>query len=71
MHILANPTFGYPNVGLPGYPYMRSSVRQSCGSSMMPTATPPVFATRTAALQSTTTLSATGAGILLAFSVVQ
>lgn len=34
---------------------------------MMPTATPPVFATRTAALQPTTTLSATGAGLLFAW----
>ena len=50
---------------------IRSSARQSCGSSMMPTATHPVFATRTAALQPTTTLSATGAGMLFAFTTVQ
>ena len=38
---------------------------------MMPTATPPVFATRTAALQPTTTLSATGAEMLFAFTTGQ
>ena len=38
---------------------------------MMPTATPPVFATRTAALQPTTTLSATGAEMLSAFTTVR
>lgn len=37
----------------------------------MPTATPPVFATRTAALQPTTTLSATGAEMLSAFTTVR
>ena len=36
-----------------------------------PMATPPVFATRTAALQPTTTLSATGAEMLFAFTTVQ
>ena len=50
---------------------MRSSVRQSCGSSMMPTATHPVFATKTAVLQPTITLSATGAEMLFAFTTVQ
>ena len=38
---------------------------------MMSTATPPVFAARTAALQPTTTLSATGAEMLFAFTMVQ
>ena len=38
---------------------------------MMPTATPPVFATRTAVLQPTITLSATGAEMLSAFTTVQ
>jgi len=38
---------------------------------MMPTATPPVFATKTAAQPPTTTLSATGAEMLFAFTTVQ
>ena len=38
---------------------------------MMPTATHPVFATKTAVLQPTITLSATGAEMLFAFTTVQ
>lgn len=38
---------------------------------MMPTATHPVFATKTAVLQPTTTLSATGAEMLFAFMTGQ